>query len=175
LQKRGLDYDAGRDAAALEAAWDRANPDRAGEMPRDPAAKRSAADTLMNVGDSVSQFLLDGANPVKRIERQVRRVEQLGEGLADGVRAARELLKPRGIEDVQQAAGMEGYRDEREALERLDKAAGGAPVEPTIVDELTDTPIAGIDQADLDAAAAVEPAAAVEAEETASIIDWLVL
>jgi hypothetical protein len=173
LRKRGLDYDPIRDRAAIEAAWDRANPDRVGEMLQEPGMKRRATETILNVGNSVGQFLIDGANPIKRIERQVRQVERIGEALAEGYRAARELLKPSGIEGMQRAAGIEGYRDEREVAERLNKAIGGTPA-PGASDGLKESPPAGVARADLETTPAVAPAVVeVEVEETVSAIEFL--
>lgn len=172
LQKRGLDYDAERDREAVGDAWKRANPDRVAELPMAPTAKGRGVATLQEIGDAVGQYLMDQANPIKRMERQVRNVERLGEGMADGYRAARELLKPKGIEEMQQAAGMEGYRDEREAVERLERAAGGVPVPPVVEDAVEPSPP---DVVDADAPAAGEaPVVEVEEVEEASLLEFLI-
>jgi hypothetical protein len=150
LLRRGLDYDAERDREAIEGAWKRAYPDR--ELPRPPMPTTvSQLGTLQKLGELAGQYLLDRANPVKRIEGRIRTVEHVGEQLAEGYRAAREFLKPGGGERLQQAAGVEVYRDELEAVERLNRAAGVEPAPTTAGaeppsptsptgDELTESP-----------------------------------
>jgi hypothetical protein len=175
LQKRGLDYDAERDREAVEDAWKRANPDRIDELPTPPPAPTTnrALGTLQELGDSVGQYLMDQANPIKRIEGQVRSVERLGEGLTDGYQAARELLRPKGIEGLQQAAGIEGYRDESEAVERLNSAAGGTPPSPALKDAVGPS-AADVAEAGADAPAAGQTAVVeVEEMEEVSILEFL--
>jgi len=205
LQKRGLDYDAARDGEAIAEAWKRAYPDRTDGPPSpQPAPPKEdsfrALKELGELGTMAGRYVLDQANPVKQIEDQIRMVEQMGEGLVEGYRmaregyrAAREFLRPSGIEQLQQAAGMEGSGDEREALERLSRAAGSptpdAPTAPT-GEELSEPPVNDLDGPggeELSGPSAADPlgaeaeateagqAAEVEAEvETAeSIIEFL--
>lgn len=176
LQKRGLDYDAERDREVVVDAWKSANSDRVANLPTSPSAPTTnrAPGTLQELGDSVSRYLMDQANPIKRIEAQLHSFERLGEGIADGYRAAGELLRPKGIEALQQAAGMEGYRDEREALERLTHAAGGMAPASEVDDAVGRS---AVDVAEMGAGAPTAgqtPVVEVEEIEEVSFLEFLI-
>jgi hypothetical protein len=140
LQERGLSYDEQRDRPAVETARERASLGR--EALAAPTPERTFADLTNDLGKQVGQYLLDQANPLHRIESQVRTLEAAGRGTADGVSALRDLVTRRdeaeqlsraatpetagrdGLERLQQATGLDPVKSERDGLERLSNIPG---------------------------------------------------
>jgi hypothetical protein len=157
LQERGLSYDQERDRPAVETARERASMGR--EALAAPTPERTFADLTNDLGKQVGQYLLDQANPLHRIESQVRTLEAAGRGLADGVSALRDLVTRRdgaeqlsraatpetagrdAIERLQQAAGIDPVKSERDGLERLSNLPGleskDSPSDPTLTPDKT--------------------------------------
>jgi hypothetical protein len=110
LQNRGLSYDAARDLPAIEAAKQRA--ERGRDQSHSIASPaHSFADTIREAGQSIGrsagQYFLDQVNPVhqlenlnplKQIHDQVRTVEPVGRGIAEGYNLAKDLLSQHATE-----------------------------------------------------------------------------
>lgn len=138
LQQRGLDYQPERDRPAIEAAKERSALIRSETIPL-PAPERGLMDLTKDVGRTAGQYLLDQANPVRQMESQIQGYQQLGRSLADSVSALRDLTtRQNGLEGLQRAAGIEP--DGREAIERLQEAAGIMPGrdEPNALERLNE-------------------------------------
>lgn len=157
LQERGLSYDEQRDRPAVETARERASLGR--EVLATPTPEHTFADLTNDLGKQVGQYLLDQANPLHRIESQVRTLEQAGRGIADGVSALRDLVTRRdgaeqlsratapetagrdAIERLQQAAGIDLVKGERDGLERLSNIPGleskASPADLTLTPDKT--------------------------------------
>jgi hypothetical protein len=127
LQERGLDYQPERDRPALEAARVRASPGREVSTGA-PEPVVPFIDLTKDAGREVIQpYLLDQANPVRQIENNVYLLQQTGGDIMDGVTALRDLVTKRNeVKQLSKALGFDS--NERDAIERLQQAAG---VEPT--------------------------------------------
>jgi hypothetical protein len=124
LRERGMDYQPERDRPAIEAARERATLEREVSA---STPERSFIDLPKDAGREVGQYLLDQANPIKQIENKVYLSQQTGKEIVDGVTALRDLVTNRN--DVQQLSKPSGFNsNERDAIERLQQAAGVEPV-----------------------------------------------
>lgn len=154
LQKRGLSYDPERDRPAVEAARQSAVPGHTPEqtIPQPtatPEPEQTFAESAKDVVRSAGEYLLDRANPISRVEGQLRTVGPSGRGVVESYDAAKDLLhrqsgveqlreaagsdlaSKNSLERLQEAAGLEPPKDGRDALERLQQAAGLDRMDPS--------------------------------------------
>ncbi len=153
LQRRGLDYQPERDRARVEAARERAigRTEPAITEPAVMQPERTFVDQAKDFGREVGDYLIDRAHPVRRIESQVRMLEQAGRGISDGVTMLRDALAKQsdhgqvqltttlddgarsGVERLQQSVGIDTAKDGRDGLDRLNNLPGlerdGSPAE----------------------------------------------
>jgi hypothetical protein len=181
LQQRGLSYDQERDRPAIEAAKRRAETGREPEQIVTPPAptqepERTFADTLTDLAKSAVRYELNQLNPLREIQSQIRMIEQSGRGAVALYDATKNLLtrqddverlqQATGLDPggrdatvrLQQATGLEPNNDGRDALERLNTAAGVERPDPSVTPELTPDPALGVTPA-------LEPAIEREAQE----------
>jgi hypothetical protein len=146
LQQRGLDYEPERDRPVMEAAKQRAEMGRTFEpintlpVPM-PGLEPSFVETARDMTQSAGQYLLERANPLDRIGKDLYLLSESERALTTAYTTTQDLLSHRDgvdqlhrvagqppgqdtLEQLHHAAGLETPRDEHGALDRLHQATG---------------------------------------------------